>query len=99
MDSDRKRKPFLTLIDQRAAEDPRTVFAIIPRTETVNDGYRDFTYGELSGAVNRLSWWLDRELGSSANFETIAYIGIPDLRYAFLFAAASKTRRRVHHYT
>ncbi|RDL38882.1 Uncharacterized protein BP5553_03222 [Venustampulla echinocandica] len=95
MDSQRERKPFPTMIDERAVEHPDKVFAIIPRTETIHDGYRDFTYGELSKAVNLMSWWIDRELGKSTSFETIAYMGIPDIRYAFLFAAALKTRRRI----
>ena len=37
---DEDRKPFPTWIDERAAETPERVFALIPRTNVVKDGYQ-----------------------------------------------------------
>lgn len=87
--------PFPVLIDQRASDTPDRTFAIIPRTANISDGYREYKYSELAQAVNKISWWLDQELGKSVNLETIAYMGSPDLRYSFLVVGALKTRRNV----
>jgi hypothetical protein len=58
-------------------------------------GYKNFTYGQLARAVDRMSWWLDQELGPALNFPTFAYLGASDHRYTILWLAASKTRRQV----
>jgi acyl-CoA synthetase (AMP-forming)/AMP-acid ligase II len=93
---DEDRKPFPTWIDERAAETPERVFALIPRTNVVKDGYQEFTYRQLARAVDKLSWFLDQELGSPpVDFETIAYMGVSDLRYTILYIAVQKTRRQV----
>lgn len=87
--------PFPILVDQRASDTPDRPFAIVPKTANIDDGYREYKYSELSQAVNKMSWWLDQELGKSVNLETIAYMGPPDLRYSFLYLGALKTRRNV----
>jgi acyl-coenzyme A synthetase/AMP-(fatty) acid ligase len=92
---DEDRKPFPTWIDERAAETPERVFALIPRAYVVQDGYQEFTYRQLARAVDKLSRFLDQELGSPAvDFETIAYTGVSDLRYTILYIAVQKTRDR-----
>jgi hypothetical protein len=93
---DEDKKPFPTWIDERAAETPERVFALIPRTNVVKDGYQEFTYRQLTRAVDKLSWFLDQELGPPAvDFQTIAYMGVSDLRYTILYIAVQKTRRQV----
>lgn len=87
--------PFPLLVDRRATNIPDRTFAIIPKTASINDGYREYKYSELAEAVNKMSWWLDSELGKSVNLDTIAYMGPPDLRYTFLVLGAIKTRRSV----
>ncbi|KAG9238968.1 hypothetical protein BJ875DRAFT_275589 [Amylocarpus encephaloides] len=90
---DLQRTPFPVLIDHVAKDSPDRTFAIVPRTRDLEDGYQDFTYGELSKAVDRMSWWLDCQLGKATTLETVAYLGVGDLRYTFLYYAALKTRR------
>jgi hypothetical protein len=93
---DEDRKPFPTWVEERAAATPERVFALIPKTDIVKDGYREFTYRELARAVDKLSWFLDQELSTPAvDFDTIAYIGASDLRYTILYIAVQKTRRQV----
>ena len=64
-----------TKLDQLAQHSPDHVFAAIPRSENLADGLEDITISTLAGAVNRVAWWLEAEIGKSKIFETIAYIG------------------------
>ncbi|MCJ1280743.1 hypothetical protein MMC26_000060 [Xylographa opegraphella] len=45
---------------------------------------------ELANAVNRCAYWVEQKLGASSVFETLAYMGPSDLRYAIVFLAAVK---------
>ncbi|KAF6237313.1 hypothetical protein HO173_004782 [Letharia columbiana] len=45
---------------------------------------------EPASAVNRLAWWIDREIGHSEDFETLAYMGATDIRFGTFFFAAIK---------
>lgn len=47
---------------------------------------------ELASAVNRIAWWIDREIGHSDSFEALAYMGATDVRYGIFFFAAIKSR-------
>jgi len=89
------RKPYPLVIEERARDTPDRVYSIIPRTTDLQDGYRNLTYAEVAGAVDKLSWWLDEHLGKASNFETFAYMGANDHRYSFLYFAAMKTGRQV----
>jgi hypothetical protein len=88
-------KPYPIVVEERAQEDPDRLYSIIPKTTKIDDGYTNFTYSQLVKAVDKISWWLDEKLGSSANLETFAYMGPSDHRYTILFLAATKTRRQV----
>jgi acyl-CoA synthetase (AMP-forming)/AMP-acid ligase II len=93
---DGNRKPFPTLVDERAFAHPDKTFAIIPKSGKLEDGFRDLTYAELARAVDKASWWLDEHLGPEANtLEMYVYMGSPDFRYALLMLGAMKTRRQV----
>lgn len=83
------RRLLLPLLEQIAKSDPERVYASIPKTNFLNGGYRDITYHELACAVNRAAGWLEDTLGASLTFETLAYIGQPDIRYFILVLAAS----------
>ncbi|KAF2138742.1 uncharacterized protein K452DRAFT_300824 [Aplosporella prunicola CBS 121167] len=85
-----------TLVDERARGTPDRVYAITPKTADIADGYGETTYSQVARAVNKLAWWLDEELGKcTETFDTIAYIGPRDLRYAFIVLAATKAHRKV----
>jgi hypothetical protein len=93
------RKPYPTIVEERAHETPDREYSVIPRTTTLDDGYTNFTYAQLARAVDKMCWWLDENLGKASNFETLAYIGATDQRYTFLYFATYKTRRQVNFLT
>lgn len=98
-DTKHGRRLLNALMDERTKEDPEQRFILVPKTDNVDDGFRDLTYGELSNAISTLAWWLDEQLGTlpqdPAARETVAYIGPNDLRYIFLLMAADRTNRQV----
>lgn len=84
-----------SLIDIRAQEDPQRPVWSMPSSSNLADGFRDITYGQVARAINRTAWWIDENVGKSTTFETLAYMGPPDLRYAILTIAAQKTGHTV----
>jgi hypothetical protein len=89
-------KPYPTVIEERASDTPDRIYAIIPNSDSLQDGYRNFRYNQLAKAIDKMSWWLDQKLGKSVDLDTLAYVGASDLRYLFLYVAAIKTRRKVN---
>ncbi len=83
------------LIDDIARTDPHRVFAAIPKSANPKDGYEDITYHNFSTAINRCSWWIEKEIGKGSDFETVAYIGPLDLLYHIFTFAAIKTGHKV----
>ncbi len=80
-----------SLIDEFARETPHRCFCSLPRTTRIDAGFCDVTYGILANAINRIAWWIEEKLGRNEEFETLAYVGPPDLRYIALTIAAQKT--------
>lgn len=62
---------------------------------TCGDGFVDISCHELARGINRCSWWLENELGKARSFETVEYLGIPDLRYTMLMFACVKVSYKV----
>ena len=89
------RRLIPQLIDQRAEESPELPLWSIPVSSALVDGFRDISYGQVARAINRAAWWIDEKVGKSTTFETLAYMGPPDLRYAVLTVAAQKTGHTV----
>ena len=83
------------IIDEYANVNPRKVFASYPRSSNLQDGFRDVNYLQLANAINACAWWIEAQVGKGHNFETLAYIGPSDLRYAILTVAAIKTGYKV----
>ncbi|KAJ4385395.1 hypothetical protein N0V93_009823 [Gnomoniopsis smithogilvyi] len=79
------------VLDELAVTDPQRVYAAIPRTADVKDGYQDITVADLARCVNFTSKWIEEKFGTSSNFETITYIGLSDLRSIVTLLAAIKT--------
>ena len=50
---------------------------------------------EIAQSVDQFSYWLEGSLGRSPSFETLTYMGVPDLRYAVVFLAAVKCGYKV----
>lgn len=84
-----------SLIDGFAKVTPFRSFCSLPCSCNPKDGFRDISYEEMAAAVNKLAWWIESRLGKSQTFESLAYIGTSDLRYAILAVAAQKTGHKV----
>lgn len=69
------RRLLHVTIDNIAIKTPERIWGSIPMSATLSDGYRDVSYGTFANAINRLSWFLETELGKSTSFEAVAYIG------------------------
>ncbi|MCJ1394676.1 hypothetical protein MMC18_007556 [Xylographa bjoerkii] len=78
------------VLDDLAQSHPERIFASIPRSADLSQGFRDVTVQEMSEATSNIAWWLQEQLCRSDDFETLAYMGISDLRYPVLFLAGVK---------
>lgn len=83
------------VVDELAAAVPDRVYAAIPRTADVQDGYRDVTIAELANCVNFMARWLEKKFGNSETFETITYVGLSDLKGITILLAAIKVGYKV----
>ena len=86
-----------TVVDKIAKEQPELPYAFVPLTSKIRDGFRPVTFAELSNATNACASWIDNTIGSSSTFETVAYLGLSDLRYVTAFLAAVKCGYKVRH--
>ncbi len=84
-----------SVVDSIAETQPNLTYASIPRTTNVSDGFQDVSFSDIATAVNYVAAWIDGALGRSANFDTIAYMGLGDLRYVVVFLAAVKCGYKV----
>lgn len=85
------RRLIPKVLDDIACSDPQRPFISVPRTSNIQDGYEDVSYSTFAGAVNRCSWWIEKEIGRERNSKTLFYIGPLDLRYLLILLAAAKT--------
>lgn len=83
------------VLDELASTDPQRVYAAIPKTAEVKDGYQDITVADLARAVNFTAKWIEDKFGKGINFDTITYIGLSDLRGVVTLLAAIKTGYKV----
>lgn len=83
------------VVDKLSRSDPKRVYATFQLSSDLSRGFCDVTMLEVAQAINKLAWWIEMNLGRSTVFETIAYIGPSDLRYAIVFLAAVKCGYKV----
>lgn len=81
-----------SLIDAYASLNPGRVYALVPNS---SGGFRTIAMRKLASAVNYVAWWIEARIGRSDDFETLAYIGATDIRYAIFFFAAIKLGYKV----
>jgi hypothetical protein len=62
-------------VDDLAKQEPNRILYLIPRGAVVTDGFLTITTAIFANAVNRASWFLEKELGKSSTVETLGYIG------------------------
>ncbi|KAK7735513.1 hypothetical protein SLS53_007426 [Cytospora paraplurivora] len=79
------------VLDELATTDPERVYAAIPKTSDIKDGYRDVTMADLARCVHYTAKWIEEKFGRSNVFETITYIGLSDLKGIVTLLAAIKT--------
>ncbi len=78
------------VLDRIGTETPDRIYASVPRTHNIANGFRDITHGEILHAVDALAAWISSSFGMSKHLETLAYTGVADLRYTLMFYAAVK---------
>lgn len=85
-------------IHDRAKWFPDNTFMRYPPPDWDVAGYRSLTWRQYLDGINKLAYWLDEQLGrveAWGTFETVAYSGPNDPRYAFILPAVIKTKRKV----
>jgi hypothetical protein len=91
------RRLMPVVLDELASTEPNRLYAAIPKSADINDGFRDVTVADMARCVNFMARWIEDVYGRSEGFETISFIGIPDLRGAAVFQAAVKCGYKVLH--
>jgi acyl-CoA synthetase (AMP-forming)/AMP-acid ligase II len=87
----RRNKLLNHILEDIARDDPSKVFAEIPLSlSTFADGFRKVTYHELLNAVNGIAAHLENAIGKGTSVDTLAYVGLQDLRYVILLLGAVK---------
>ncbi|KAI1078275.1 acetyl-CoA synthetase-like protein [Whalleya microplaca] len=84
------RRLMPSVLDELAKENPSRLFAAIPKSSDVEQGFVDITVADAARCVNFMAQWIEDRFGKSQRFETISYIGIADLRGPLIFQAAVK---------
>ena len=84
------------VLDELAETDPMRTYAIYPQSSDPSKGFRLVKMIELATAVHKLAFWIERTIGRSTTFETIAYIGSSDIRYTIVLVAAIKCGYKVN---
>lgn len=83
------------LVDETAKSQPDLPYAYCPVSNNVGDGFKAITFYEIASATDYMAVWIHQTLGTSSSFETIAYMGLGDLRYVVVFLAAVKCGYKV----
>ena len=91
------RKLLPVAIDEKAERTPQSVWCSLPYDDSdLSKGYEDITYATFANAINQIAWFIEQRFRPSTNFDTFAYIGLPDITYMFVQMAAAKTGYKVH---
>lgn len=84
------------VIDQLARDEPERPWASLPVDDyDLEKGFEDISYAVFANGINKLAWFIEKTVGKSSTFETIAYLGPPDIRYHMMQMAACKTGHKV----
>ncbi|OJK01627.1 hypothetical protein ASPACDRAFT_1898720 [Aspergillus aculeatus ATCC 16872] len=98
-DEHRGKRLLPHIIDYYAHEEPNRVFAAIPRSDDIADGFVDIDMRKMAAAVNQVAWWIDENFlltfNKSPEKRVLAFIGPSDLRFSILLIAAIKCGSKV----
>lgn len=92
------RRLLPVVIDEIAQNDPRRPWASLPIDDwDLSLGFEDVSYAALASAINKLAHFIVDHVGRSpaGTFETILYLGVPDIRYHIVQMAVCKTGHQV----
>ncbi|KAF4310078.1 putative nrps-like enzyme [Botryosphaeria dothidea] len=88
-------QPLPRRIDDIAASAPSRAWMITPRTSDIHGEWRTITFDEFAKAVNGTARWIERTIGVAKDQrETVAFMGVNDVRYGVITVALMKTNRR-----
>ncbi|KAI1821167.1 acetyl-CoA synthetase-like protein [Xylaria intraflava] len=92
MASERKphygRRLLPLALRELARTSPDRLYAAVPKTSRVEDGFVDVTISDMSRCVDFMAHWMNDHFGVSDRFETLGYLGVSDLRGVAVFLAA-----------
>ena len=74
------------VLEQISAARPGQLYASIPSSTDVAERFKDLSFGDIARCVDNLSITIVKEIGCSIEAETVACLGLPDLRNAVLAA-------------
>lgn len=88
--------PLPTAIDNIAREDPTRIWASLPVDDwDLTQGFEDISYARLARAINKVAHAIDAAFGHAPSLQTLAYVGIPDVRYQIVQVAAVKAGYKI----
>ncbi|KAL4879373.1 NRPS-like enzyme [Aspergillus karnatakaensis] len=91
MESIMGNRLLTALVDEYALSMPDRLFAVVPKSSAVSDGFRQVTFYHLANAVNAMAWWIEKHCGKCGGRQTIAYMTGNDIRYYIFILACAKT--------
>lgn len=90
------RRLLPSVVDHWAEVDPKRPFCNLPNNMTPQDGFHPVSFGDISHCADLMSGWIGALAGRGAG-ETLAYMGVNDIRYLVVFLACNKMDYKVHH--
>lgn len=90
------RRPFVSIVQDRAKQGHHVPFAIRANAPDPAQGFRDLSYADLDAAANACAWLIDAAMHGTPDFETFGWLGpVSDLRYFSILLGAMKARKKV----
>ena len=86
-----------SVFDEISATTPSRLYASIPLSTDLASGFQDVTFGYVAHCVDVFANSVKKDIGCSDKEETIAYLGLPDLRNVVVFLAAVKCGYKVRY--
>ena len=86
-----------SVFDDVCITEPDRLYASVHVSIDQGVDFIDLTFGDVAHCVNVFASLLERTIGRSNTSETVAYLGIPDIRNVIVFLAAVKCGYKVWH--
>lgn len=85
----------LRILDTIADSQPDQIYCIHPLSSNISLGWKNITFADLSGAINRMVVWIQKNVAASDQPQTLAYMGANDIRYCVFVFACMRLRYTV----